>query len=118
MRGGIEGDGGGPHGVSPDGVGERRPCEASDADDGPVRRRDEGRRLYTHATDVRTEARQPCRTAVLADELDVHSYRIHVDGTVTWTRKHEKLMQAKPTAKVKPAAGEARRPASSNPEPR
>ena len=47
------------------------------------------------------------RTAALANELNMHSFRIHVDGTVTWTLLHENLVQAKPEAKDKPAMGEA-----------
>ena len=45
------------------------------------------------------------RAAALADELNVHSFRVHIDGTVTWTRMHEKLAQAKPRGKAKPAQG-------------
>ena len=47
------------------------------------------------------------RTAALANELNMHSFRIHVDGTVTWTLLHKNLVQAKPEAKDKPAMGEA-----------
>ena len=38
------------------------------------------------------------RVAVLADELNVHSYRIHADGSITWTRWHD-LKPAKPESK-------------------
>ena len=33
------------------------------------------------------------QAAALADELHMHSFRVHGDGTITWTFKHEKTMQ-------------------------
>ena len=47
------------------------------------------------------------RAAALADEMKMHSFRVHVDGTVTYTLFNENLLKAKPEAKVKPARGEA-----------
>ena len=35
------------------------------------------------------------RAAKLANELDAHSFRIHVDGSVTWVLKHGKHVLAK-----------------------
>ena len=35
-------------------------------------------------------------TAKLANELSMHSFRVHTDGTVTWTLKHENLVQPRP----------------------
>ena len=47
------------------------------------------------------------RTAALANELNMHSFRIHIDGTVTWTLFHKHLGKAKPAAMDKPDAGKA-----------
>ena len=47
------------------------------------------------------------RAAALADELNVHSFRVHTDGTVTWTRMHVKPAQAKHRAKVNPTLSKA-----------
>ena len=47
------------------------------------------------------------RTAALANELNMHSFRIHIDGTVTWTLFHEHLGKAKPAAMDKPDVGKA-----------
>ena len=58
------------------------------------------------------------RTAALANELNMHSFRIHVDGTVTWTPRRENLAQAKLKAKVKPAKGEATDPQMREPSNR
>ena len=38
------------------------------------------------------------RTAALTDELKMHSFRIHVDGTVTWTLRHERDAPARKPA--------------------
>ena len=31
------------------------------------------------------------RASALANELNMHSFRIHVDGSITWTIQHAKL---------------------------
>ena len=47
------------------------------------------------------------RAAALADELKMHSFRVHVDGTVTYTLFKENLLKAKALDKDKPAKGKA-----------
>ena len=38
---------------------------------------------------TRAARRDIRRASALADEMNMHSFRIHVDGTVTWTLRHE-----------------------------
>ena len=35
------------------------------------------------------------RASALANELNMHSFRTHVDGSITWTLKHAKTAQAR-----------------------
>ena len=38
------------------------------------------------------------RASALANELNMHSFRTHVDGSITWTLKHAKTAQPKARA--------------------